>query len=205
MWGTTGDAQYGSMRDDGAQALKGWPAGLQATALACGHQHTLVVASPLDPPAAHANANLALRSTLKLSTTLELAPNSKPTASSNPVSEQSRPWRVEAVWSVETCADGAQRPPWVASCDVLAALSADGAAVDRAWLGRFTPSPAADVHAASPDVFAALEGADAVPGMRGACYRERGGGKQVCLPALSVLGVSKCGTTDLYHKLMQLK
>ena len=34
-------------------------------------------------------------------------------------------------------------------------------------------------------------------------FRNATGGLR-CLPYVSIIGVSKCGTTDLYHKLMQL-
>ncbi|KAK9845960.1 hypothetical protein WJX81_006889 [Elliptochloris bilobata] len=59
----------------------------------------------------------------------------------------------------------------------------------------------AEVRAAAPDVFAGL--APLQPGLRSPCFHNTSGHLR-CLPYFSIIGVSKCGTTDLHHKLLAL-
>jgi len=58
----------------------------------------------------------------------------------------------------------------------------------------------AEIEAASPDVFAALPAATGYEaGLASPCWRREG--QLRCLPLIHILGVSKCGTTDLYKRL----
>ncbi len=57
------------------------------------------------------------------------------------------------------------------------------------------------MRAAAPDVFAELGPLE--PGLAGPCFRGAAGARR-CLPAFSIIGVSKCGTTDMYRKLLAL-
>lgn len=78
------------------------------------------------------------------------------------------------------------------------------------WAAHLAALPArhANIVAASPDVFAMLP-SDATPVLRGIaspCWRASaealGAHTHVrCMPLIHVLGVSKCGTTDLYKRL----
>ena len=79
------------------------------------------------------------------------------------------------------------------------------------------PARAASIEASSPDVFALLpprrgggnnasasssSSASFLPGVASPCWREAGEGDKLrCLPAIHIIGVSKCGTTDLYKRL----
>ena len=58
------------------------------------------------------------------------------------------------------------------------------------------------VVAAAPDMFAEVK-LPWLPEVKNPCYRDSEG-RVRCLPYLSIIGVSKCGTTDLYKKLMLL-
>ena len=59
------------------------------------------------------------------------------------------------------------------------------------------------LRAVAPDVFGDVK-RPWLEGVKNPCYRD-GEGAVRCLPFLSIVGVSKCGTTDLYKKLMRLK
>ena len=61
------------------------------------------------------------------------------------------------------------------------------------------------VEATSPDVFRALPpagGSALIDGIASPCWRSVGNASRVtCLPLVHILGVSKCGTTDLYRRM----
>jgi hypothetical protein len=59
------------------------------------------------------------------------------------------------------------------------------------------------IHAAAPDVFSKIR-QPWLPGIKNPCYYDA---TEVlrCLPFLSIIGVSKAGTTDLYKKLMMIR
>jgi hypothetical protein len=59
------------------------------------------------------------------------------------------------------------------------------------------------LRAAAPDVFDEIR-RPWLPSVKNPCYRDSAD-KVRCLPYLSIIGVSKCGTTDLYKKLMSLR
>ena len=56
--------------------------------------------------------------------------------------------------------------------------------------------------AAAPDVFAHLQ--PFLPTVKNPCFKDAAGTTR-CLPYISVIGVSKAGTTDIYQKLMAIK
>ncbi|KAK9810890.1 hypothetical protein WJX73_005645 [Symbiochloris irregularis] len=53
---------------------------------------------------------------------------------------------------------------------------------------------------AAPDIFEQLTPFE--PSLRNPCFHNRTTGALRCLPYFSIIGVSKCGTTDLYKKLL---
>lgn len=59
------------------------------------------------------------------------------------------------------------------------------------------------IAAAAPDVFARVQH-PWIEGVKNPCYRDADGHAR-CLPFMSIIGVSKCGTTDLYKKLLSLQ
>ena len=131
---------------------------------------------------------------------MQLAPLNRP-----PSRPRNAPISVDPVWMVEQCSDGKPRPAWVQSCAVLSALNTSSP-LDRAWLGEYKPATPQQIYDAASDIFAHLNGTSRVDGVRSYCYRARESKKEVlCLPDVSIIGVSKCGTTDLYHKMMELR
>ena len=64
------------------------------------------------------------------------------------------------------------------------------------------PEVTAAIRRAAPDIFSEL--APFEPKYRNPCFRNQTTGALRCLPYFSIIGVSKCGTTDLHHKLMLL-
>jgi Regulator of chromosome condensation (RCC1) repeat len=62
---------------------------------------------------------------------------------------------------------------------------------------------ALQLRAAAPEVLDEVK-QPWLEGVKNPCYKDKGGAVR-CLPYLSIVGVSKCGTTDLYKKLMLLK
>ncbi|KDD75062.1 hypothetical protein H632_c895p1 [Helicosporidium sp. ATCC 50920] len=60
-----------------------------------------------------------------------------------------------------------------------------------------------ELQAVSPDIYGRVRSYDGK--FRNPCfYDQEAEGRLRCLPYFSILGVSKCGTTDMYHKLMML-
>ena len=59
------------------------------------------------------------------------------------------------------------------------------------------------IHEAAPGVFANLT-VPWIGDVKNPCFFDKSR-RCRCLPYLSIIGVSKCGTTDLYKKLMMLK
>eukprot|EP00899_Mesostigma_viride_P013848 jgi/Mesvir1/22464/Mv18494-RA.1 len=74
----------------------------------------------------------------------------------------------------------------------------------RVYQSTYQPLDAATIRAAAPDIFATLDesgGFDA--GFKNPCYRQPGKGLR-CVSYFNIIGVSKCGTTDLFKKLALL-
>lgn len=78
------------------------------------------------------------------------------------------------------------------------------------WAAHVPSARLSLIEAASPDVFSALpQPRGMLPGLASPCWRAgdvitaagAAGAPVRCLPAVHVLGVSKCGTTDLYKRL----
>ena len=57
------------------------------------------------------------------------------------------------------------------------------------------------IREAAPEIFEDVQ--PWLDGIKNPCYKSQNGTTR-CLPYLSIIGVSKSGTTDLYRKLMQL-
>ena len=132
---------------------------------------------------------------------------------------------LAAPFQVEQCENGAPRPAWISSCD---SIPVNISALDRAWYGRYE-APTLDMVRASPvpachsqikryavqsvacgvqvmktsqDIFEEVW-YPWLPASRNPCYLSRYD-EVKCLPFMSIIGVSKCGTTDLYNRLMDI-
>lgn len=73
--------------------------------------------------------------------------------------------------------------------------AASPAANRAAWVARVGD----DIVSAGGDVFDAVPASGFDPAFKNPCWRNATG--LFCLPAFHIIGVSKCGTTDLYHRL----
>lgn len=62
---------------------------------------------------------------------------------------------------------------------------------------------ALQVRRAAPQVFAELQ--PLLPEVKNPCFKNATSGATCCLPFLSVIGVSKAGTTDIHEKLMTMR
>jgi hypothetical protein len=166
-WGATGDGQLKEYRGISLQytaaPLRGLPAATVASAVACGHQHTLIVTHTL---ADHAHSP---KTTLKVARG-ELPARSKTIASST--TQQEHPTvdndgdkaatdvldavadkadavasfsvdfgPVQAQLSLEECSGGRLRPAWVPHCDQV---PEQVHLLDKAWYGQYS-RPTLDV------------------------------------------------------------
>jgi N-acetylgalactosamine 4-sulfate 6-O-sulfotransferase len=81
-----------------------------------------------------------------------------------------------------------------------AQVNGPGYAAHDAWTSRRRlPNHEALVQSAG-DTFAYLESQHMLRELKNPCWKESSGVLK-CMPYFQILGVSKCGTTDLYHRL----
>ena len=90
---------------------------------------------------------------------------------------------------------------WPVDCFALCPRAATGVRRPSYPQADLQACGAPQVRAAAPDVFAELGPLE--PGLASPCFRGAAGARR-CLPAFAIIGVSKCGTTDLYRKLLAL-
>ena len=74
-----------------------------------------------------------------------------------------------------------------------------------AWATRKKLPNHAHLVQAATDTFAYIESQSLLPDFKNPCWRETTGSQNIlkCMPYFQILGVSKCGTTDLYHRLSE--
>ena len=116
----------------------------------------------------------------------------------------------DAIAQLAACAEGGgvEGGASAARAPLVTSISSAGAGAVRApaetpaqrWAHAERSPRRAAVEATSLDVFRTLPAA-LEPGPRSPCWRAAPGAPLRCLPALHILGVSKCGTTDLYKRL----
>lgn len=196
----------------GATLLPGFPPGLSAAHVAGGHQHYLAILVPSDNPAlldrnarlSEAAAHDRAPDPIDVSEAGDLALADAAAASAAEASkEASEPsaTSVEAGRQNATDADGAGAAHVSGGATASLGDNPSVADLQEAALTRLGPDKVSSVRRYLADVF---ENRGEPIAANNQCWRDRRDDQPRCLPAFSILGVSKCGTTDMYQKLVHL-
>eukprot|EP00892_Ulva_mutabilis_P007834 jgi/Ulvmu1/5422/UM022_0217.1 len=108
--------------------------------------------------------------------------------------------RVAITWVAEDCGQGQTRPSWIKTCT---SMPESVHILDRAWYGMYQRPNMDIIQKSAEEVFEDVL-FPWIPNARSPCWLDMWGTPKF-LPLLSIIGVSKRGTTDLYQKLMRLR
>ncbi|KAK9829104.1 hypothetical protein WJX72_003914 [[Myrmecia] bisecta] len=191
-WGSTGAQQHGTVNV--ATEIRNQPLDGQVMAISAAHQHFLAIYSHVDSRQGHdpsTRGGAALQHTLR-----------KPAAVQQ---HRSKGGSITADSHIDHIMQHAQQAAAEQPLPLRkgkTALAARAAAMQaQVALAHPAARVAEEVRRAAPDIFDAMGPLDKQ--YRNPCFRNASGALR-CLPYFSIIGVSKCGTTDLYKKLLQM-